>query len=35
MEKKVPVLNGTTDVESGDTIQQSGMFEDNGLGQPD
>jgi hypothetical protein len=26
MEKKVPVLNGVTDVESGDIIQQSGMY---------
>lgn len=30
MEKKVAVLNGTTDVESGDIIQQSGMFFVNG-----
>jgi hypothetical protein len=26
MEKKVPILNGAADIESGDIIQQSGMY---------
>lgn len=26
MEKKVPILNGAADIESGDMIQQSGMY---------